>query len=374
MLRDDKKFLEVPWEKGGVVPVLLRPLGWLYGLGMEGRNFLYNHGLMKIHKLSVPVIAIGNLTVGGTGKTPLTIEVVKGMLKRNPALRIGVLSRGYKGRQARNWVVSDGAHIRMGVRQSGDEPLLMARSLPGVKVFVGADRVAVGRKAVARYPLDVLILDDAFQHRRLFRDLNILVVDGRKGFEEGRVLPAGSLREFASNARRASCLVVTRGSKQEVVQKMKRYCVSGTPVFQAGLTVSAIREGISGENIPPPFLSGKSVWGVCGIAHPESFLETLKTLGVKIEGFTAFPDHYFYTSRELAKISEKAKAAGEDVTVVTTEKDWVKWEKSAPFPKIFVVSVRMTFINEEVYGFIEGFVYNKQKSSREKGGKRVKNV
>ena len=361
MLRDDKKFLEPPWEKGGIVPVLLRPLGWLYGLGMEARNFLYNHGLLKMHKLSIPVISIGNLTVGGTGKTPLTIEVVKGMLKRNPALRIGVLSRGYKGKQSGNWIVSDGAHIRMGVQQSGDEPFLMARNLPGVKVFVGADRTAVGRKAVARYPLDVLVLDDAFQHRRLFRDLNILVVDGEMGLEGRRVLPAGPLREFASNARRASCLVVTRGNKKRLLPDIKHYCRPGIPVFQAELTVSAVREGISGEKLPLSALSGKCVWGICGIAHPASFFKTLKGCGAKIAGFTTFPDHHFYTPRELAEVAEKMKTAGEGVVVVTTEKDWVKWEKSGPFPGVFVVSVRMAFINEEeVYGFIEGFVYNKQ--------------
>ena len=360
MMTVNKRFSGPPWKWRRPFPYLLRPLGWFYGLGMEGRNFLYNHGLMKIHKLSVPVIAIGNLTVGGTGKTPLTIEVVKGMLKRNPALRIGVLLRGYKGKQSGNWVVSDGAHIRMGVQQSGDEPLLMARSLPGVKVFVGADRVAVGRKAVARYPLDVLVLDDAFQHRRLFRDLNILVVNGEKGLEGRRVLPAGPLREFASNARRASCLVVTRGNKKQLLPDIKHYCRPGTPVFQAELTVSAVREGISGEKLPLSALSGKRVWGVCGIAHPASFFKTLKGCGAEIAGFTAFPDHHFYTPREWAEIAEKMKTAGEDVAVVTTEKDWVKWEKSGPFPRFFVISVRMAFINkEEVYGFIEAFVYNK---------------
>jgi len=361
MLPDVKRFSEPPWEKIGIVSLLLNPFGWFYGQGMAIRNFLYDHDLLKIHKLSVPVIAIGNLTVGGTGKTPLTIEIIRGMLKRNPALKIGVLSRGYKGKPAGNWVVSDGGHIRMGVRQAGDEPLLIARSLPGVKVFVGADRVAVGRKAVAKYALDVLVLDDAFQHRRLFRDVNILVVDGEKGFEGARVLPAGPLREFVSNIRRASCIVVTRGDKQKVAPDIKRYCVPGTPVFQAGLTVSEVREGISGKNISPGSLSGKRVWGVCGIARPDDFLKTLEGLGVEITGFTAFPDHHFYTPRELAELGKKVKAAGEDVTVITTEKDWVKLEKSATFSRVFIISVCMTFVGEEeVYGFIEGFVYNKQ--------------
>jgi tetraacyldisaccharide 4'-kinase len=357
MITVDKRFSEPPWKWEGFVSYLLRPLGWIYGLGMEIRNFLYDHTLLKVYKLPVAVISIGNLTVGGTGKTPLVIEIVKGLLKRNPNLRIGVLSRGYKRKQSENWVVSDGERILVAVEESGDEPYLIAGNLPGVKVFVGVNRVAAGRKAVARYSLDVLILDDAFQHRRIFRDLNILVIDGVKGFEGGRVLPAGPMREFASNVRRASCLVVPCYTGN-LPGDVERYCISEVPVFGAKLTVSTIKEGISGKMASSQSITGKRVWGVCGIAHPESFLSTLQGLNVEIAGFTAFPDHHVYTPHDLSEI---ARRAGPDVAVVTTEKDWVKWKKAAPFREVFVISVRMNFINEaDVYGFIEKFVYNEQ--------------
>jgi len=350
-----------PWERSRVVSYLLTPLGWLYGLVMEVRNRLYDLGVFKIHRLPVPVISIGNLTVGGTGKTPLTIEIVRGLLRKNPLLKIGVISRGYRRKKRDNWIVSDGENILTGVEESGDEPQLIARHLGGVRVFVGSDRVVVGRRAIARYPIDMLILDDAFQHRRIHRDVDILVIDGEKGLGGGRVLPSGPLREFASNINRASCLVISHFNNK-LPQDVRRYCPSEMPLFKTRLSVSGIMEGISGKEISPEEMKGEKVWGVCGIAHPGSFMKTIRELSVEIAGFTAFPDHYFYSRHDLDRVASQEKAGA---TIITTEKDWVKWEGRHSFKKIYVVSVKTEFVNgEDIYDFIEKFVYNKGKDTQ----------
>lgn len=346
-----------PWERSRVIPSLLIPFGLIYGLVMELRNRLYDFGIFKIHRLQVPVISIGNLTVGGAGKTPLTIEIVRGLLRRNSSLKIAVISRGYRRKRLKDWVVSDGEDVLMGVDESGDEPRLIAKNLPGVKVFVGSDRVAIGRRAIERYPLDLLVLDDAFQHRRIYRDVDIIVMDGEKGMPMWGVLPSGPLREFVWNLKRATCLVVSHPDAQ-LPQYIRRYCKPETPVFKVRLTVSGIMDGISRKEIPLKELKGERVWGICGIAHPDSFLKTLRELEVEIEGFISFPDHHPYSWRELKRISIRTKGRA----VITTEKDWVKWESNHPFTKVYVVSIKTEFENREnFYDFIEGFVYNRKK-------------
>lgn len=353
-----KKFRLPPWERSKGLSSVLKPLGWLYGAGMEIRNRLYDWGLFKSHFLPIPVISIGNLAVGGTGKTPLTIEITKGLLKRNPDLKLGILSRGYRRKTTDRWIVSDGKEILMGVAESGDEPRLIARSLPGVKVFVGADRVAVAKKALARFDLDLLILDDAFQHRRIHRDVDILLVDAETGLGGGRVLPSGPLREFPWNVKRATCLVVSRFNER-IHPDIRRFCPPEIPIFKVRMAVSGIQDAMSGEVVPLEEIRNKDVWGVCGIARPASFLKSLEILKLRLAGFSAFPDHHDYTERDFQGILQEA---GEEAPVVTTEKDWVKWEGRHPFRKVYVVPAHLEFIEgEEIYDFIEPFVYNKRK-------------
>ncbi len=325
---------------------------------MDLRNLLYDRGIFKTHRLPIPVISIGNLTVGGTGKTPLTITIARGLQTRHPDLQTGILSRGYKRTRSDAWIVSDGEKILMGVEESGDEPQLMARRLPGIKVFVGANRVRIARQALDRFPLDVLILDDAYQHRRIHRDVDILLVDGQRGFEGGRVLPAGPLREFPRNVKRASCLVITQYNDR-IPPDVSRFCPPSTPLFKTRLTLSGITEGISGVPCPPEKLRNQLVWAVCGIARPESFLDTLADLGVRIAGVTPFPDHYAYTRRDLDQIARQALERSVHA-IITTEKDWVKWTGKHPFQRVYIVSVEPKFTEEaKFYDFIDGFVYNR---------------
>lgn len=350
-----------PWEKNRWLARLLRPAGVGYGMLMEARNLFYDRGVFKVHTLPVPVVSIGNLSVGGTGKTPLTLEIAGGLLRRNPRLNLGVLSRGYRRKTQDGWLVSDGEKILATVETSGDEPLLVARRLPGVKVFVGADRVAVAKKALARFDLDLLILDDAFQHRRIHRDVDMVVVDGKRDLAAERVLPAGPMREFPRNIRRASCVVVTGGGTG-TVPGLPKFLPPSVPVFRAELAVASVVEANSGKEVHPGTFAGKPVWAVCGIARPAAFLETLKDLGISVKGWTAFSDHHPYTPADFAEI---ALRVGNETAVVTTEKDWVKWEGRHPFREVYVVSVRMNVENgEDLYDFIEIIVYNRKKGVR----------
>ncbi len=351
-----------PWERSKTFSRLLTPFGWAYGMGMEIRNRLYDRGILKSHRIPIPVISVGNLTVGGTGKTPIVIEIARGLLKRNSALNIGILSRGYGRSKKRDWIVSDGITILAGPDGSGDEPQVIARELPGVRVFVGADRVEIANKAINRFPLDLLLLDDAFQHRRIGRDVDILLVDGQTGLGNGRVLPAGPLREFPRNIKRATCLLVNHDAGQ-LPAVLEKFLPPGKPIFRSRMVPDSLWDGILKKKLPLDALNRQEIWGICGIARPDSFLDTLGSLGARIAGFTPFPDHHAYSREELQAI---ARQAGEDRLIVTTWKDWVKLEKRHPFRKVCVLGIRNEFLEEEkFYTFLEKFVYNRKNQERE---------
>ncbi len=323
---------------------------------MEIRNRLYDWKMFKIHRFPSTVISVGNLTVGGTGKTPMVIEIARGLRKRDPSLNIGVLSRGYRRPKRRGWLVSDGKHILLTAEESGDEPQVMALQLPGVKVFVGSDRVAIARRALARYSLDILILDDAYQHRRIHRDVDILLVDGKTGLEGGRVIPSGPLREFPWNLKRATCLVVNR-YEGSLPHEIFRFCPPGIPIFKSRMRLTEIRDGKTGRPFPPSQMKNREVWAVCGIARPESFVDTLVELGVRIVGLTPFPDHHTYTREDLTPIAQQAAGRA----IVTTWKDWVKWNGLSPFEHVYILTVEPEFLDgEKFYDFIGKFVYNKK--------------
>jgi tetraacyldisaccharide 4'-kinase len=169
---------------------LLTPLAWAYGLAVRARNRAYETGRLRVHRLPCRVIAIGNLALGGTGKTPMAIAVAQAL--QGAGRRVAILIRGYRGTAAAEVaVVSDGARVGMDARQAGDEAVLLAHRLPGVPVIRGADRVAAGQLAIARFGAEALVLDDGFQHRRIARDLDLLLLDARDPFAGGALLPAG---------------------------------------------------------------------------------------------------------------------------------------------------------------------------------------
>lgn len=294
--------------------ILSFPYRWVVGL----RNFLFDRGLLKVTRLSCPVISVGNITVGGTGKTPLTINLARYFQQNgfSPA----VLTRGYGGRGLSGvTLVSDGKDILNDYEAIGEEAIMIARSLPGVPVLVGPKRARTGLVAQEIFRADLLILDDAFQHRGIFRDLDIVLLNSSRPFGNGQVLPAGPLRESASALKRADLIVYTGPEDKKGPFPIP----AGTPVFRARYQPKDLFQPQSGKSLPPGILSGKTVCLLAGIGRPEGFKKTVESLGAKVAAYRIFPDHHIYRPGELDDVLPLCREKKVDF-LVTTEKDAVK--------------------------------------------------
>ena len=266
----------------------------LFGLGVQARNALYDHGTLRARRLQGPVISIGNLSVGGSGKTPFVILL--GELLKARGLKFDILSRGY-GRQTRGVALVDPGGS---ARDFGDEPLLIVRRLQ-VPLIVGEDRYAAGVSAEANFGPQLHLLDDGFQHRALARDFDIVLVTPDDARD--RLLPTGRLREPLSSLRRADAVVLTSGASAE------NFPVNGKLVWW-------VRRSILAKNVPPRPLA------FCGIARPQSFLLQLRTAGIEPVAEAIYRDHHAYTEQDIHQLLElknKSEAGG----FVTTEKDGI---------------------------------------------------
>ncbi len=316
---------------------LLRLLSLPYRGAVALRNGLYDRGLFQQRRLPCPVVSVGNITVGGTGKTPLVILLAKLLCEKGR--RPAVLSRGYGARtKGPVNVVSDGNRIRMGWHEGGDEPVLIARSLSGVPVLTGPRRLLTGQAAIGRFGADILILDDAFQHRALYRDLDIVLVDAVRPFGNGRLLPGGPLREPAGALSRAHLLIRTGGSKgseQPLPGSPEK------PSFRGFHRPLGIAAGGTGHLLPAAALQGQRVCAFAGIGRPEAFRRSLNELTAEIVSFRTFPDHHPYRRTDVDSLRRLAAETGAD-RIVTTEKDGVRL---ADFPdfltEIFLLRIGM---------------------------------
>ena len=305
--------------------LLLGPFSTIYGLATFVRNGLYHLGLITVARAPLPVISVGNLTAGGTGKTPLCILLAEILSARGR--RPAVLSRGYRRlrNSAEPLLVSDGRTILCPVEESGDEPALMARRLLrcGARVIVGRDRL---RSAEMAHDLgaDVAILDDGFQHRRIFRNLDILLLDYCRPWDNGWPLPAGMLREWPSSLKRADILILTRAKRAEVPSGVSGRLNPGTPIFFAQHRAIALIDWEHWQmgNWPEKGLRVDGpVLLFSGIARPDSFREMARDLGLEVSRHLVFPDHHHYRCWDLDNIE---RAASGLAAVVTTEKDAVR--------------------------------------------------
>ncbi len=310
---------------GGALLAPLVPLSHLYGLVMRARAALYARGLLRQQILPCRVISVGNLTVGGTGKTPVVIALAAAL--RDRGRMVGVISRGYKRRSGTSFLeISDGRTLRGHPEDSGDEPFLIAQCCPGVPVAVGADRPLVGRYLVDRFDLDTLVLDDGFQHLALRRDMDILVLDAGAPFGNGYLLPRGRLREPLSAMERASAVLVTRASQAQRLDELKatvRAVAPAVPIWITDFAPSAVVRVGSEAAAEPSALKGERVLAVSGIGNPESFRRLLAAAGAIVVDHCVFPDHHAYSIDDLQRVRSAAEQAGVD-RIVTTEKDAVK--------------------------------------------------
>jgi tetraacyldisaccharide 4'-kinase len=307
--------------------ILLFPLYLLslpYGWAVRLRSLSYSLKLMKTKTLPCPVISVGNITVGGTGKTPLVMTLARGL--RDRGISVAILSRGYKRTQPSEPVVSDGRNLLLSAEESGDEPFLMAQLCKGVPVLVGKDRFENGRVALQQFGIRGLLLDDGYQHLRLHRDLDILLIDSTLGFGDHHLLPRGALREHLSHLRRAHLFLLTKVEDPETCRPLERKIHKIHPrsqVFHSHYQPMSLVDAKE-EQEEPDSLKGKKILALSGIANPSYFSSLLRKCGTEIMGEAIFPDHHFYTAKDLSSIKERSR--GVDI-IVTTEKDMLKLRK-----------------------------------------------
>ena len=313
----------------------LGALSGLYDVGLDAYLGLEQVGVRRRERLPVPVLSIGNLTVGGTGKTPMAQFICRELLARGR--RIALLSRGHGGKKLPMQVVSDGAgSVFLSPDEAGDEPVLLARSLPDVPVFVGKDRRITGREALRRHGLDALVLDDGMQYWQLYRDLDIVLLDAAYPFDNGHTLPRGLLREPVNHLRRAGIAVFTR-SEGLSAEDRTRLCdtVLGfapeAGVFFAQHSPSNLVRLGDGETVEPlDLLDGKPVLALSGIAQPEAFRRSLEeAAGCDVVKAVDWSDHHKIAEQDVAEAEALAEASGA-AAIVMTEKDAVKWQ-ALPF-------------------------------------------
>lgn len=291
----------------------------IYGIIINIRNFLYSRRLLKVHRADAAVISIGNITTGGTGKTPLVIWLCRRIISDSKfqisSSQCAILTRGYKA----------DTNYR-------DEPAVLAESCPGVQVVVNPNRVAGAAEAVGRFGAKVLIMDDGFQHRRLGRDVDILVIDGTVPFGYGKLLPAGLLREPICSLNRADAVVITRCDQVNEVEltqledRLKR--INPEMVIARSIHAPICAKSIEDREINLEELEGKKIFAFCGIGNPNAFLNAVKGLGAELLGSKVFDDHYHYTNDSLTDIYEQARSLDAEL-ILMTQKDWVSISSSA---------------------------------------------
>ena len=331
-----------------------------YGVIVRIRNGLYNLKIFKQKKLPCKVVSIGNISAGGTGKTPMTIYLAE---KLNMlGYKVVVISRGYKGKfEKKGGIVSNGKEILIGPDDSGDEPFLMAAKLKDIPVVVGQNRYDAGLLAIKNFSPEVILLDDAFQHIKLFRDIDLLLLDSGRPFGNLHLIPRGILREPAASIKRADALILTRSFSDNTEARDAISEVSDKkPVFDAYNTfyffrvkkgdvsnqVQAFRNKLS-EDFGS--FAGKQVVAFSGIAGNDHFRKSLDVFKCDLLEFFGFPDHYMYTAGDIERISKSVRDGKADF-LMTTEKDFARMGGKFIFPvDIFVVGVKMCLKEEKSF-------------------------
>jgi len=302
-------------------------LSWLYGMGVRVRTRLYESRRLERVRLPHPVVSVGNLTTGGAGKTPVVMYLARILM--GAGMRPAVLSRGYRGRAENSrLLVSNGLDLLCSPADSGDEPYLIATSLPGVPVAVGKDRAASAR-LIPGFGADsklVFLLDDAFQHLRIERDLNILVLDASDPFGGGRLLPFGRLREPLAAFKRADWVLITRAHlpfDHEALETEVRLRNRLAPITYFYHDALALLDRATGREVPLRELENKQIVALCAIGAPGVFLSDLAHYQMRVAESFVFRDHHAFTQRDVDQVDNAAARLGA-YAVVTTEKDAVR--------------------------------------------------
>jgi len=322
-----------------------RPLSPLYALLMSFRAWLYARGVKQQIHLPLPIISVGNLSMGGTGKTPMVIYL--GRLLKKAGRRPAVLSRGYGGssKEAINIVSREGGEILLTAQEAGDEPVLMARKLK-IPIITGRQRVITGRHVVDQGLADVLIMDDGFQHLALARDLNLALFNAAALPEHFRVFPGGPWREPETALKRADCFVIN-GAENINEEQVKSFCLKltetypGRPIFRGHYTADSLIDP-QGIQHPISALPPGPLLAFCGIARPESFFQTLKAIAEsRVIETASFQDHHSFQAKDMISLNRQAEKTG-CTALITTEKDMVKLSVLSPAMPLWILRVKLT--------------------------------
>ena len=327
---------------------VLKALSCAFAVAVSFRYLLYRAGILRHFPLGIQVISIGNVTAGGTGKTPVT-EIFARTLA-SAGRRVAILSRGYRRKEAPWWqrmftqviepplVVSDGRHILLDAATGGDEPYMLASNLPGVAVVVDRNRVKAGRYAIKRLGCDTIILDDGFQYQKLKHSVEVVLVDSTNPFGNGHMLPRGVLREPARHLKRADIIFLTkcRGDVSGVRQEIRKYNTHAE-IVECNHTPKVLKDVWSREEFPLSWLAGTTLCTLSGIASPRGFENSLRHAGARVVWCERYADHHRYESSEILYALNRTADMGADA-LVTTEKDAVR------FPRFETSPVRCLYL------------------------------
>ena len=339
----------------------LSPISFLYGAITRARNLLYEKGILKSQSLQTLTISIGNITVGGTGKTPLVAYVAKVLAERGE--KVCILTRGYgRDNPRQRVVVSDGEKIMADAREAGDEPFELAQKLLGISAIIAdAKRVEAGNWARENLKITAFVLDDGFQHLQVKRDLDIVCVDATNPFGNGKVLPQGILRESLPNLKRADAIVITRANliDEKQIETLKSVITKLNSSVKIFVSENKVVELINLKRFPAKLQSSPSLeetkdnrqrtqdkyLAFCALGNPESFFEQLRCEQFNLVATEKFSDHHIYTQPDIKKIENEAVQKGAEI-LLTTAKDAVKLTHlKFNFP-CFIVESGLTFDDE----------------------------
>ncbi|HVG35115.1 MAG TPA: tetraacyldisaccharide 4'-kinase [Pyrinomonadaceae bacterium] len=345
--------------------IILAPLGALYGAVMRARAALYSSGALRVHRIDATVISVGNITTGGTGKTPLVEWLARAVASRS-GKRVCILTRGYgRADERERVIVSDGERLLADARLGGDEPRLLAESLTGVAAVISdADRVAAARWAIEHLASEVFILDDGFQNLRIARDLDIVTVDATAPFGGGRMLPRGRLREPARGLARADVVIITRADQVNEIDKLRREIErlsGGRPTFLSRTRTRGLLPLSPDDTGAWDSSSPRTVAAFCAIGNAGAFFAHLKTDGHQLVYTRAFPDHHVYSQSDVQTIEEQARSLGAQA-LLTTAKDGVKLRALKFDLPCFVVEIEIEIDGEDrLLGLLDGALLKKER-------------
>jgi tetraacyldisaccharide 4'-kinase len=336
-------------KRAGILRAILLAVSYLYLAIVVLRLRLFTSHLLRRHQIGCPVVSIGNLTVGGTGKTPVVEKLARDLQARGR--RVAILSRGYKSVRRRRSgmekthlrVVSEGGAILLDSKTAGDEPFMLAKNLRGVAVVVDKDRVDCGRHAVSALGCDLLILDDGLQYLKLHRRFDLVLVDREAPFGNEHLLPRGTLREPPEHLRRATHILITKcdGSNLTELRALIRKLNRTAPIIECRHRPVELQDLSTGKIIPLSALQGMHAGALSAIASPESFEQGLRRLGVNLELTQSYADHHRFSKRELERFIKRCSRRGVPF-ILTTEKDAVR------MPRLLNQEVPVLYLRIEI--------------------------